>query len=48
MSTMSGFTRLNFRDGRQPVARFAGHFAAELLDHLDEVLAREDGIVHHE
>ncbi len=37
-----------FRDGGQAVAGFPGHFAAEHLDHFDEVLARKDGIVHHE
>jgi hypothetical protein len=37
MSTMSGVT-----------SGFAGHFAAEHLDHFDEILACENGIVHHQ
>src|SRR5205807_8621998 len=37
-----------FGDGGQPVAGFAGQLAAEHLDHFDEVLAREDGIVHYQ
>ena len=37
-----------FRDRRQPVACFPGHFPAELLDHLDQVFAGEDGVVHHQ
>jgi len=37
MSTMSGFDAVEFRDGRQAIPGFAGHFAAEHLDHFDEV-----------
>ena len=36
------------RDGGQAVAGFSGQLAAEHLDHFDEVLSREDRIVHHE
>ncbi len=38
---------VEFRDGRQAIPGFAGHFAAEHLDHFDEILAREDGVVYH-
>ena len=41
-------TPVEFRDGRQAISGFAGHFAAEHLDHFDQILAREDGIVHHQ
>src|SRR6266853_3018356 len=36
------------RDGGKAVAGFAGNFAAEELYHLDDVLAREHRVVHHE
>ena len=35
------------RDGGEAIAGFSGDLSAELLDHLGDVLAREDGIVHH-
>ena len=35
-------------DGSEAIARFAGDLSTELLDHLGDVLAREDGIIHHE
>ena len=43
-----GLGAVILRDGRQPVARFAGDFSAEQLHHLDNVFAREDGVVHYE
>src|SRR5437879_2682966 len=35
-------------DSRQAVAGFAGNFAAEELHHLDDILSREDRVVHNE
>src|SRR5437773_10936147 len=35
-------------DSRQAVAGFAGDFAAEKLHHLDDILSREDRVVHNE
>jgi len=43
-----GFDAVEFGDGGKAVAGFTGNFAAEKLDHFHDVLAREDGIVHHE
>jgi len=48
ISTMSGLTRLNSAMAVRPSPASPATSPAELLDHLDEVLAREDGIVHHE
>ncbi len=35
-------------DGGETITGFAGNFSAEELYHLDDVLAREDRVVHHE
>src|ERR1700688_4619181 len=35
-------------DGGETVASLARHFPAESLDHFDEVLAREYGVVYHQ
>src|SRR5215469_9622379 len=43
-----GLGAVVFRNGRQAVAGFTRYFAAELLNHLDQVLAGEDGVVHHQ
>ncbi len=43
-----GLDAVELGNGREAVARFAGDFTAEDLDHLHDVLAGEDGIVHHE
>jgi hypothetical protein len=38
---------IEFRDGGEAVASFSSDFAAEHLNHLDDVLASEDGVVHY-
>jgi len=39
---------LELGDGSEAVTGFTGNFAAEDFDHLDDVLAREDRIIHDE
>ena len=43
-----GLDAVEFGNGGKAIAGFPSQLAAEHFDHLDEVLAREDGIVHHE
>jgi len=47
MRTMSGLMRLNSAMAVRPVSSLAGDDAAKDFDHLHNVLAREDGVVHH-
>ncbi len=39
---------IELRDGGEAVAGFSSDFAAEHLNHLDDVLASEDRVVHHQ
>ena len=43
-----GLGAIELRDGCEAIAGFPGDFAAEHLNHLDDVLASEDGVVHHQ
>jgi hypothetical protein len=43
-----GAGAVEFRDGGEAVAGFAGDLAAAHLNHLHEIFAREYGIVHHQ